>query len=91
MRLPAQVLSLVAGTVAGAAVAGCGGSQVLSPVRATPTASTPAPTIVAISTPAQPPASNTNQPPPPTTPIVPTTSEPQPVDPMDYAVDCGRG
>jgi len=89
MRLSAQVLSLVAGTVAGAAVAGCGGAQVLAPQRSGPE-NVPQPTIVAVATPTQPPGSNANQSRPPTTPVLTTSTEPEP-NPEDYPVDCGRG
>ena len=88
MRLPSPVLSLLAGTVAGAAVAGCGGSQVLAPQRSAPE-NAPQPTVVAVAPPRQP-ATNTNQSRPPTTPVVTTSTEPEP-NPEDYPVDCGRG
>lgn len=90
MRLSPRLLSLVAGgaTLAATGLAGCGGTvQRLS----TETAPSPTPAPLVASTPrVTPTTTNTNA--PPSEPVITTVgTSPEPMNPEDYPVDCGRG
>lgn len=78
MRLNSTVLSILAGTLAGAALTGCGGAS-----QTTETSSTARTETEAVEAP-PPPVSSTT-----TTATLPASNGPQPEE--EYAVDCGRG